>query len=62
VNTLIGRNVQPVAGLDVERAVSGVDVPNDAIHPELARTVNISQDVIAQCLLTIQRSKGLRSA
>src|SRR5690348_1505330 len=53
VDPLIGRQVQLVARLDVECLVPGVDVPNDAVDPILARAVLVRDDLLPLSVLAI---------
>src|SRR5690348_9411114 len=53
VDPLIGRQVQLVARLDVEGLVPGVDVPNDAVDPILARAVLVRDDLLPLGILAV---------
>src|SRR3982751_5844681 len=46
VDPLLRRQIELVAGLDVERLVPGVDVADDAVGPVFARAVWIGQDLL----------------
>src|SRR5215217_8115588 len=48
MNPLLGRQVHPVAGLDVERLVPGVDVADDSVDPEFGWAVRIAEQPLAQ--------------
>ena len=53
MDPLLGRQIQLVARLDVERLVPGVDVTNDAVDPVLARAVRVGEDLLALGILAL---------
>src|SRR5579884_694785 len=59
VDPLVRREIQLVARLDVERLVPGVDIPNDAVHPILARAVLVGDDLLALGVLALLLLPGL---
>src|SRR6478672_11436217 len=53
MDALLGRQVELVAGLHVERLVPGVNVADDAVHAILARAVLVGDDLLAFGILTL---------
>src|SRR5438552_382107 len=53
VHPLLGRQIELVAGLHVERLIPGVDVPHDAVHPILARAVLVGDDLLPLGVLSL---------
>src|SRR5207253_8982989 len=54
VHALLRRQIEPVAGLDVEGAVPGVDVADDAVDPVHARAVRVGEhDLPEQALAPV---------
>src|SRR5205085_11752570 len=48
MDSLIGRQVQLVARLYVERLVPGVDIADDAVHPIFRRAVRVAEQALAK--------------
>src|SRR5579884_1727651 len=46
VHPLVGRQIELVARLDVERLVPGVEVPHDSVDPVLVRAVRVAQQLL----------------
>src|SRR6185369_2757463 len=53
VDPLLGRQIEFVAGLHVERFVPGVDVPDDAVDPIFVGAVRVGQNLLTLGIFTI---------
>src|SRR5579875_217502 len=60
MHALVGREVELVARLDVERRIPGVDVADDAVDAILGRAVRIDQQRLALGALALLGAPHLR--